>query len=518
MAASISVVDLHRSYGRQRVLDGVHLMVPLGSVVGIVGENGSGKSTLLKCLVGLLKPDRGSIAASGRIGYCPQEPILVELLTCAEQFALFGAGYGLSSQQTAQRAAELMDVLGCSRYAATRVDRLSGGTRQKVNLIVSLLHDPDVLILDEPYQGFDHDTYLRFWNYAAQLRHDGRSLVVVSHMITDREHFDTILTLQDGSLVWPDDACAAPARVSRAQVSEVPTTPPGTAIATQTMIGALNGGRRSAPTRTATAMFLRELRRRWPSMLFMVLMPAAYFVAMYSTSSATEVGQVNVFTGIDYELLQVNDRTYKSMYLAVLGISVTSAFAAMTTIANRGAVIRRLRLAGYPARRLLIARFAVLLLIMAVSTAVFAVVLATLVSVNNLPLVALALLEVAVVGIGLGTLLGLLLIREFEASMIIIAICGIQMALGRSGSDAERYLPFSPSVEAMKTAAFTDSGEIWRFMAQGLGYALVLIVLSLAMWSWRMRVWRPLQDDEHSAAERTRDDGSPTMKGSTSVN
>ena len=254
-------------------------------------------------------------------------------------------------------------------------------------------------------------------------------------------------------------------------------------------------------TRTATKLFLRELGRRWPSLLFMVWLPASYFVAMYLTSSPTEIGSASVFTGSGHELLEVNDRTFKSMYLAVLGISVTSAFAAMTTVVNRGAIVRRLLLAGYPAGRLLIARFAVLLLIMAGSTAVFAVVLAALVSLPNLALVSLALLEIAVIGIGLGTLLGLSLNREFEASMVIIAICGMQMAFGRSGSSAEQYLPFWPSVEAMKTAAFSDSGEIWRYMAQGLGYAVVLLGLSLALWSWRMRVFRPARRHEAATAE-----------------
>ena len=223
MATAISVVDLHHAYGRQRVLDGVQLTVAPGSVVGIVGENGSGKSTLLKCLVGLLRPDRGTITAAGSIGYCPQDPVLVELLTCAEHVELFAAGYGLTPAAAQQRATDLMSVLDCARYAHTRVDRLSGGTRQKVNLIVSLLHDPDVLILDEPYQGFDHDTYLRFWDYAESLRDRGRSLVVVSHMLTDREHFDAILTLRNGRLVPTGGE-----RATRAHLSEAPapTAPP----------------------------------------------------------------------------------------------------------------------------------------------------------------------------------------------------------------------------------------------------------------------------------------------------
>ncbi len=102
---------------------------------------------------------------------------------------------------------------------------------------------------------------------------------------------------------------------------------------------------------------------------------------------------------------------------------------------------------------------------------------------------ALALLEVGVLGIALGTLLGLVASREFEASMLIVAVCGIQMALGRSGSDAERYLLFWPPVEAMRTAGFSASPEVWRFLALGAGHAMALLAAGYAVWWWRTRVW-----------------------------
>jgi ABC-type multidrug transport system ATPase subunit len=198
VAALITVRGLAKRYGRRRVLEDVGFTVPEGVLVGIQGENGAGKSTLLKCLVGLLRPDRGSVELHGRIGYCPQDPSLIESLTVREQFELFGAGYGLDPDEIAERAEALMDEFGCARYADTRVDRLSGGTRQKVNLIAALLHRPDVLVLDEPYQGFDYETYRRFWEYAELHRATGGSVVVVSHMHTELSRFDAMLDLVDG--------------------------------------------------------------------------------------------------------------------------------------------------------------------------------------------------------------------------------------------------------------------------------------------------------------------------------
>lgn len=197
---ALAASGLVKSYGRRKVLRGVSFTVPHGLLVGIEGENGAGKSTLLKCLVGLLRPDAGQVRSGGVIGYCPQEPALMDLLTCREQLLLFGAGYRLSREETMRRAGELMEHFGCARYAGERIDRLSGGTRQKINLIAALLADPDLLVLDEPYQGFDYETYLTFWDYADQARKAGRAVLVVSHMHTEKDRFDAMLVLRDGTV------------------------------------------------------------------------------------------------------------------------------------------------------------------------------------------------------------------------------------------------------------------------------------------------------------------------------
>lgn len=199
--AAVEVRSLAKRYGRRKVLVDVSFTVPPALLVGVQGENGAGKSTLLKCLVGLLKPDHGEVVVRESMGYCPQEPLLMESLTVAEHLRLFAAGYGLRPDAASARAAELMDTFGCAKFATTRVDRLSGGTRQKVNLIGALLHTPRVLVLDEPYQGFDYDTYLRFWTYAEEFRSAGGSVVVVSHMHSEKDRFDAMLDLVEGRVV-----------------------------------------------------------------------------------------------------------------------------------------------------------------------------------------------------------------------------------------------------------------------------------------------------------------------------
>lgn len=183
------------------VLRGADLDLHPGEVVGLVGENGSGKSTLMKSLVGSVAADGGTLVRRGTLGYCPQEPVLYERLTCDEHFALFGRAYGLTDAAATAGASELYATFGFGEWAGSRVEQLSGGTRSKLNLGLALLPDPDVLLLDEPYAGFDYDTYQRFWELTRERRDQGRALLIVSHFITDVERFDRIYDLRDGRTV-----------------------------------------------------------------------------------------------------------------------------------------------------------------------------------------------------------------------------------------------------------------------------------------------------------------------------
>jgi len=184
-----------------QVLTDANLTIGTREIVGLVGENGSGKSTLMKILVGSLDSDGGSVNIRGSFGYCPQEPILYERLTCDEHFELFGEAYGLDRGEVDRSRENIYDVFGFAEYRDMRVEELSGGTKAKLNLGLALLHDPDVLLLDEPYSGFDWDTYLRFWQLTAERRDAGRTVLIISHFVADEERFDRIVHLRDGKTV-----------------------------------------------------------------------------------------------------------------------------------------------------------------------------------------------------------------------------------------------------------------------------------------------------------------------------
>ncbi len=205
MESALVAEGVAKAYGRHPILRGVDLEIPAGSLVAVVGENGAGKSTLLKILAGTLAADAGTVDVRGRLGYCPQEPVLNGALTVDQHFRYFAAAYRLASLD---RAGELLETLHFEDYRRTAVDELSGGTRQKLNLALALVHEPDVLLLDEPYQGFDWETYLRFWDLVAELRGRGRAVVVITHLVFEEERFDRLYELREGHAVAKEPARA----------------------------------------------------------------------------------------------------------------------------------------------------------------------------------------------------------------------------------------------------------------------------------------------------------------------
>lgn len=207
--ALLTATGIEKAYRRghwplprsRQVLKGADLRMDPGEVVGLVGENGSGKSTLMKILVGELAADAGTVFHEGVLGYCPQQPLVYGRLTCDEHFELFGHAYGMTREDELKSRREIYAALGFERYAATRADQLSGGTLAKLNLGLALLADPDLLLLDEPYAGFDWDTYQKFWVLVAQRRASGRSVLIISHFVVDEERFDRIVEVRDGQAV-----------------------------------------------------------------------------------------------------------------------------------------------------------------------------------------------------------------------------------------------------------------------------------------------------------------------------
>ncbi len=194
-ACQLSVSGVCKRYGRMHVLEDVHLDVAAGEVVALTGENGAGKSTLMKICAGLIRADSGTVRVAGRIGYCPQAPGLFELLTADDHLVMFGRGAGMGRAESIARGRAILEEFDYPIEERSVTRDLSGGTRQKLNLALALLTDPAVLLLDEPYQGFDRGTYVNFWDHCQRWRDEGKSVVVVTHMLAELERVDRVVEL-----------------------------------------------------------------------------------------------------------------------------------------------------------------------------------------------------------------------------------------------------------------------------------------------------------------------------------
>lgn len=170
MEKVITLRDLKMSYGNHHVLKGVNLNVHRGEIVGYIGPNGAGKSTTLKIILGLIndytgvvevfgKPlEKGSVAYKRKIGYVPESADMYEELTPNEYLSFIGTLYGLDEKVAQGKAFQLLQLLDMEEAFHQRIDRFSKGMRQKVLIVSSLIHNPEVIFLDEPLNGLDSNS------------------------------------------------------------------------------------------------------------------------------------------------------------------------------------------------------------------------------------------------------------------------------------------------------------------------------------------------------------------------
>jgi ABC-2 type transport system ATP-binding protein len=187
-----------KRYGRHTVLAGASFHAARGEAVAVIGENGAGKTTLLRLCAGLLTADEGTVARQGRLGYCPQEPGVVDLLSADEHLVLFGTAAGLTRVQARDTGRALLESFAFPVDEQVPARELSGGTRQKLNLALALLGDPMLLLLDEPYQGFDMGAYVDFWTHVDSWRDQGRAIVIVTHLLTELHRVDRVVEVARG--------------------------------------------------------------------------------------------------------------------------------------------------------------------------------------------------------------------------------------------------------------------------------------------------------------------------------
>ncbi|MCU0661600.1 MAG: ABC transporter ATP-binding protein [Myxococcota bacterium] len=218
---SLRLVGICKRFGQLEVLREVSFEIRRGEVFGLLGPNGAGKTTLIRIIVGLLPADKGQVELRGGenggrsrlIGICPQEVVLWEHLTCLEQLELVATLYGATSSQARQRALALLDGLGLSDKGKVQSRKLSGGMKRRLNLALAVVHEPKVLLLDEPEAGLDPQSRVLVRELIRSLA--GRMTVILtSHNMDEVERIaDRVGIIDHGRLLVVDTPQALKASV-----------------------------------------------------------------------------------------------------------------------------------------------------------------------------------------------------------------------------------------------------------------------------------------------------------------
>lgn len=197
--------NLSKSFGTLKAVDELSLTIFQGEVFGLLGPNGAGKTTTINMLCGLLKPDSGNVtignASDGRInrkrvGVCPQEIILWQRLTCYEQLVYLAGMYGVGHKTASGRALELLADMGLSEKKDTLAKALSGGMQRRMNIIMALVHDPDIVVLDEPEAGLDPQSRVLVREYIRKLA-GIKTVIFTTHNMDEAERICHRIAIMD---------------------------------------------------------------------------------------------------------------------------------------------------------------------------------------------------------------------------------------------------------------------------------------------------------------------------------
>lgn len=208
---AVTVEDLSHNFGEIQALDRVSFGIPTGVIFGLLGPSGSGKTTLIRLIAGALRPSQGSISvlgtrmpdrtAAARIGYMTQSAALYPDLSLRENLQFFGALYGMENPTLDRRIEEIAATVDLTPRLDGQLHTFSGGMVQRSSLAVALLHDPDLILLDEPTVGLDPVLRQSFWAHFRDLAEQGKTLIVSSHIMDEADRCTQLGFVREGRLM-----------------------------------------------------------------------------------------------------------------------------------------------------------------------------------------------------------------------------------------------------------------------------------------------------------------------------
>ena len=233
----IEAREVTRDFGDFRAVDNLNLKIKKGEVFGFLGPNGAGKTTSINMMVGLLRPTSGQIFIDGEgvekiekgtIGICPQELVLWDFLTCKESLMLMGDMYQVPPEELKVRVQKLLDDLFLQDKANTVVAQLSGGMKRRLNLAMAVVHQPDIVVLDEPSEGLDPQSRRVLWNYIRSMRDDeGKTVILTTHLMDEADRLsDRIAIIDHGKLLRLDTPSNLKKEIGEGDVVEMKLSNP----------------------------------------------------------------------------------------------------------------------------------------------------------------------------------------------------------------------------------------------------------------------------------------------------
>ncbi len=274
--------DVTRRFGGFTAVDGVSLELPRGTILGLIGPSGSGKSTVVRMLTGTLEPTSGELRVLGevprhfrrgtreKIGYMPQQFVLYPELTASENLSFVGSLFGLLWLRRRRRVREMLQMLDLWDARNRRAGQLSGGMQRRLALASALLHQPDLLFVDEPTAGIDPMLRQGIWKEFRRLRHEGRTLFVTTQYVGEAEYCDRVALLAEGRLIALDTPERLRQEALGGEVIEIATRQEVSAEALRGVSGVTEVRQRDAQTllvvvedaATATPRLLQAVEKR----------------------------------------------------------------------------------------------------------------------------------------------------------------------------------------------------------------------------------------------------------------
>jgi len=212
MTKTISVENVCKSFGKKDILKNINLATTNGTIFGFIGPSGAGKTTLVKMIVGMDTPNSGTIHVLQqkmpsreplqRIGYMAQSDALYTELTGKENLHFFASLYKLNRSERKTRISYTADLVNLTKELNNKVSTYSGGMKRRLSLAIALIHDPDILILDEPTVGIDPELRLSIWNELIRLKiEDGKTIIVTTHVMSEAEKCDNVAMIRNGRII-----------------------------------------------------------------------------------------------------------------------------------------------------------------------------------------------------------------------------------------------------------------------------------------------------------------------------